>query len=77
LILILGCYFILNFIMFAQFIEEPKGYKGVAPLEKLEKEMLNSLVKAALRQEPAQAAGLDLGLDRNKWESLSQNRSTF
>ena len=43
LITVLGCYFILNYLMFAQFIEELRKYDGVAPLETLEKHMTDKI----------------------------------
>jgi hypothetical protein len=39
-ILCLGCYFILNYLMFAQFIEKLRSCPGVRSLEKLEDELL-------------------------------------
>ena len=42
-IMVLGCYFILNYLMFAQFIEELRKYDGVAPLETLEQHMISKI----------------------------------
>jgi hypothetical protein len=39
----LGCYFIMNYLMFAQFIEELRTYAGVAPLERLEDYMTDKI----------------------------------
>jgi uncharacterized membrane protein YdbT with pleckstrin-like domain len=49
LILGLGCYFILNYLMFAQFIEKLREYPGVRPLEKLEKELVEKVGKGSLK----------------------------
>jgi hypothetical protein len=43
LILALGCYFILNYLMFAQFIEELRQYHGVKPLATLEDHMTGKI----------------------------------
>lgn len=43
LIMPLGCYFILNYLMFAQFIEELRKYDGTAKLTTLEKHMIDKI----------------------------------
>jgi hypothetical protein len=43
LILSFGCYFIMNYLMFAQFIEELRTYAGVAPFERLENYMTDKI----------------------------------
>jgi hypothetical protein len=40
---LVGCYFIMNYLMFAQFIEELRTYAGGAPLERLEKHMTDKI----------------------------------
>jgi hypothetical protein len=48
-ILLLGCYFILNWLMFAQFIEKLREYLGVKPLEQLERELADKVGKRSLK----------------------------
>jgi hypothetical protein len=43
LILILGCYLILDYLMFAQFIEELRKYAEIARLTTLEEDLTNSI----------------------------------
>jgi hypothetical protein len=50
LIMGLGCYFILNYLMFAQFIEKLRGYQGVQPLEQLEEELAEKVGKGLLKK---------------------------
>jgi len=57
-ILFLGCYFILNYLMFAQFIEKLHEYPGVKPLEKLENELAEKIGKEALKDFRACVLGI-------------------
>jgi hypothetical protein len=43
LILILGCYLILDYLMFAQFIEKLRGFSGTAPLTILENDLTEKI----------------------------------